>query len=80
MPLACSGLAACLGCAIDPRLLGPFLMLALARGALSPPLLGMLVAAALAAPDPRARRRLFVAVAVESVASVYVVTRLVAWS
>ena len=55
-------------------------MLALARGALSPPLLGMLVAAALAAPDPRARRRLFVAVAVESVASVYVVTRLVAWS
>jgi hypothetical protein len=80
IPLACTGLASCLGCAVDPRIFGPFMLLALARGAFSPPLACALVAAALAAPDPRARRRLVVAALVESAASVYVVTRLVAWS
>jgi len=80
IPLACTGLASCLGCAIDPRIFGPFMLLALARGALSPPLVCALVAAAFAAPDPRARRRIVVAAAVEGAASAYVVTRLVAWS
>jgi hypothetical protein len=80
IPLACTGLASCLGCAVDPRVFGPFMLLVLARAALSPPLACALIAAALAAPDPRARRRLVIATVAESAAALYVVTRVVAWS